>query len=400
MRDDFSRTARKLLIVILITIGIAFLSFVLFYKIGKEVLDYYFTTSSYIFDAEMPYVEALQQFIDNNSISIDECEKLESWARKSGITYLTISKERTIIYGITYVNNFELAGNASSTLHEMWMYLLPVRFTDDTADAFVYADFTEKYYEILSIVSAIISILISLLIIYIMINKEMKLLQRKLKEAEEAETQIRESKNELVRSMAHDLRTPLTGLLTYAEITKLEAIAGRSNLEHIEKIISKANEIKELTNQIFDYSIMNSGKLHVLMDEQDTFKNVFEDYLSEFCQVLTSKGFHVIAEKIEWGECLVCVNINFIGRIFNNLISNICKYGKEKTDIFLSLSREKGMMCIEIKNEIETQKRELESTGLGLKNIEAMMQEMNGIFEYKDDGNFFEAKIKFRCMTS
>ena len=72
---------------------------------------------------------------------------------------------------------------------------------------------------------------------------------------EQSETELINRKNMLIRSMAHDIRTPLAGLQSYAEIIKMENKKGAIPTEHIDVIFNKICEIKGLTDQLFDYSL-------------------------------------------------------------------------------------------------------------------------------------------------
>ena len=51
----------------------------------------------------------------------------------------------------------------------------------------------------------------------------------------------------------------------------------------------------------------------------------FGDYLSELCALLEYEGFKVNTDRLEWRQISVCINTDFIGRIMNNIISNIEK---------------------------------------------------------------------------
>ena len=142
MKYSFSKIAKRLTFVVALVFVIAFLLFALIYNIGKECLDFYFESSSYIQNKEEPYIESLQEYVTNKHIKLDECDKLEDWIKEHKVTYFTVSKEGQLIYGITYLDKFLLDGNATDSINETWEYFRPVTFDDGIGDVFVYASFT------------------------------------------------------------------------------------------------------------------------------------------------------------------------------------------------------------------------------------------------------------------
>lgn len=394
MKDKFKKTSNRLSFLVVITIIMTTSLYLVIYYIGHETLDYYFETSEYIQKNEKPYVYKLQQYIKNNSISITECDQLKEWIEKQNITYLTVSKDGVLLYGITYVNGYLLAGNASESMHNNWIYFMPIEFTDTNAEVFIYADYTEKYYMLISIISAIFSSVVSLLFIFYGIQKEIFYLQSGLLKAKKDEDEMRESKNKLVQSMAHDLRTPLTGLMTFAEILKLKAKAGTYDVKYIDKILDKAIEIKNLTDKIFDYSVVNNVTYNINL-ELEQFQPIFEDYLSDLSTIITTKGFIVNANEIVWPTCFLLINTDLLGRIFSNLESNINKYAEVGSEIIMRVQMQKNYVHIIILNKIDFRKRGLDSMGIGLKNVDIMMRAMNGKLYYKQIENRYITELIF-----
>ena len=87
MKYSFSKIAKRLTFVVALVFVIAFLLFALIYNIGKECLDFYFESSSYIQNKEEPYIESLQEYVTNKHIKLDECDKLEDWIKEHKVTY-------------------------------------------------------------------------------------------------------------------------------------------------------------------------------------------------------------------------------------------------------------------------------------------------------------------------
>ena len=78
----------------------------------------------------------------------------------------------------------------------------------------------------------------------------------------------------------------------------------------------------------------------------------FGDYLSELCALLEYEGFKVNTDRLEWRQISVCINTDFIGRIMNNIISNIEKYGKHENEVCIQLCYGNEEVGISIQNSI------------------------------------------------
>ena len=70
---------------------------------------------------------------------------------------------------------------------------------------------------------------------------------------EEKEHEMRVAQDKLVLGMAHDLRTPLTGLMTYIEILRKQENEGKVSREYIDKAFDKIFQIRALSDQMFEY---------------------------------------------------------------------------------------------------------------------------------------------------
>lgn len=194
---------------------------------------------------------------------------------------------------------------------------------------------------------------------------------------EQSETELINEKNMLIRSMAHDIRTPLAGLQSYAEIIKMENEKGAIPTEHIDVIFNKICEIKGLTDQLFDYSLAcNEEALE--LDAPCNMESAIGDYLSEMAFILRENSFSLDIEKLIWKDFKITVNSNFLGRIFNNITNNICKYADSKAPVCVSSIYRSKDAGIEITNHIADKSSLFNTTGMGIRNITLMMKQMNG----------------------
>ena len=97
---------------------------------------------------------------------------------------------------------------------------------------------------------------------------------------EDNEQKMKESQNSLVLAMAHDLRTPLTSLITFLEIA-LKKSKDIENTECLKKCYKKADQIRELTDQLFDFFLIQK-KEKVELEPSANAEYAIGEYLSEF----------------------------------------------------------------------------------------------------------------------
>lgn len=138
---------------------------------------------------------------------------------------------------------------------------MPVKFSDTEAYVFIYAGFTEKYYIVLMILDAGFSVFVGIALVYLRIRKIIAGYQIELEETQSQEKKTRQEKDELMRNMAHDLRTPLTGLMTYIDIMKLENQSDEENQKYLDIITDKVMDIKTQMDTLLDFSLASSEKI-------------------------------------------------------------------------------------------------------------------------------------------
>ena len=94
-------------------------------------------------------------------------------------------------------------------------------------------------------------------------------MRQELKEHEQTEKELRAAQEKLVVGMSHDLRTPLTGLLTYMEILRKQEREGNVSGEYIEKAYSRILQIKSMSDRMFEFFFIDSQKETELEPPED-----------------------------------------------------------------------------------------------------------------------------------
>ena len=376
MRDDLKRVKKKLFLTFAIAIIGTCVVFGLLYYLGIDLLNNYIEgTSHLIYDNEKPYIDEFQQYVSDNDISTTDVEQYDEWMSDHDIAFYSVQEMGKVIYNKSNVDKLISPAKNMYDYRFTGSYELPVQFADIEAKVFIYTGFTIKYYIALMIFDVGFSLMMGIVFVYLRIRKIIAGYQTELEASQEQEKKARQEKDELMRNMAHDLRTPLTGVMTYVDVMKLL-------------------DIRSQVDNLLDFSIAGSQR-PVELDASMDVEYIFGDYLSDVCAQLMKSNYEVDAEGISFKQVKVAVNMAFLTRIFSNLTDNIYKYADNKKPVVMKTAFTKKIFSVEIGNGVCDNKTLLKSAGIGLKSVDAMMQRMNGSMSFKREHGKFWVKLEF-----
>ena len=147
----------------------------------------------------------------------------------------------------------------------------------------------------------------------------------------------------MLSNISHDIKTPMTVILGYLEIMRIN---GTSTDEMLGKIEQKAENVMELINQFFTLAKLESGDMDIELSRIDVCE-VCRESILDFYGILTNKIFQV---DIDIPETSVYVHGNkeAIQRILFNLISNVIRYGADGKYLGISLRTDKNAVFIDV----------------------------------------------------
>lgn len=395
MRDDLKRVKKKLSLTFAIAIIGTCVVFGLLYYLGIDLLNNYIEgTSHLIYYNEKPYIDEFQQYVSDNDISTTDVEQYDEWMSEHDVSFYSIQEEGKVIYNKSNVDKLISPAKNMYDYRFTGSYELPVQFSDIEAKVFIYTGFTIKYYITLMIFDVGFSLMMGIVFVYLRIRKIIAGYQTELEASQEQEKKARQEKDELMRNMAHDLRTPLTGVMTYVDVMKLENEAYAENMKNLNFISEKVLDIRSQVDNLLDFSIDGSQR-PIEMDASMDVEYIFGDYLSDVCAQLMKSNYEVDAERISFKQVKVAVNMAFLTRIFSNLTDNIYKYADNRKPVVMKTAFTKKIFSVEIGNGVCDNKTLLKSAGIGLKSVDAMMQRMNGSMSFKREHGKFWVKLEF-----
>ena len=222
------------------------------------------------------------------------------------------------------------------------------------------------------------------------------------------------SAKNMLSNISHDIRTPMTVILGYLEIMRLEA-EGKDKM--VAKVEQKARKVMELINQFFTLAKLESGDTQVEMGRVNLSECCRENVL-DFYELLTQKEFQV---EIEIPEEPVFVegNEEALQRILFNLISNAVRYGSDGKYLGIAVRTEGVFALIHVTDRgkgiekafagtvferlftmEESRNREIQGNGLGLTIARNLAVKMGGditLVSEPDVSTTFT--VKLRKMT-
>ena len=150
------------------------------------------------------------------------------------------------------------------------------------------------------------------------------------------------SSKKMLANISHDIKTPLTVILGYLEILRLE---NRED-ETLQKVETKAKQVLELLDEFFTLAKLEAGDTNIEMAKVNINEVCRENVLC-FYEILTRKEFDVEV-VIPEEDVYVRGDKESIGRIVNNLLSNAIRYGGDGKYLGFFLEEEKDFIRIDV----------------------------------------------------
>ncbi|MDE7195348.1 MAG: HAMP domain-containing histidine kinase, partial [Oscillospiraceae bacterium] len=221
-------------------------------------------------------------------------------------------------------------------------------------------------------------------------------------------------KIDLVTNVSHDLKTPLTSIISYVELLSREELSPAAR-DYVTILQQKSTRLKNIVADVFELAKTTSGEIAVANEQLDLNKLSYQT-LAEMEDKISRSGFIVKANICD-PPVTVVSDGKRIYRIIQNLMDNALKYSLSGTRIYYSLEKTDGgeeppRAVITIKNiasyemNFTTEEilerftrgdksRTTEGSGLGLSIAQGFALACGGDFKIEIDGDMFKAMISF-----
>ena len=206
--------------------------------------------------------------------------------------------------------------------------------------------------------------------------------------------------SELITSMSHDIRTPLTVLLGYLDIMSASAEGDEQMQAYIKAAESTALRLKRLSDDMFGYLLVfGNSNAQPELESYDA-ETLIGQMLSEHVLLIGESGYNVDTDGIDHkalsGKTVVTDPQSLI-RIFDNAFSNLYKYADKEKPVKISISAEACNVIIKISNHVRHDGERVESNGIGLRTCKKLAEQLGAGFEFGGDGNTYSVKLTLPC---
>ena len=216
-------------------------------------------------------------------------------------------------------------------------------------------------------------------------------------------------KTELITNVSHNLKTPLTSIVSYVDLLKKEPIENEKAREYIEVLDRQSQRLKKLTTDLVDASKASSGVLNVSREPVDLSELVRQS-AGEYAERFALAELTPILSLPE--SAVVTADGRLFWRVLDNLLTNVVKYALSGTRVYLDVIAQEKATTISIKNISREalnipaeelmerfvrgdESRHTEGSGLGLSIARSLIELMGGEFRLTLDGDLFKAEIVF-----
>lgn len=168
-----------------------------------------------------------------------------------------------------------------------------------------------------------------------------------LQQAVEERTHSERMKVELVTNVSHDLKTPLTSIISYTELLAQEPLAPPAS-EYVQIMGEKAQRLKAMVQDVFEVSKAASGQLPVKLERLD-YARLLRQTLADMAQPIEDSGL-TLRTSIPETEVPITADSDRLYRVFQNLIGNALKYSLPGSRVYLDLTVESGIASASVRN--------------------------------------------------
>jgi len=221
-------------------------------------------------------------------------------------------------------------------------------------------------------------------------------------------------KTELITNVSHDIKTPLTSIINYAELINHEKSENQRVQEYSEVLLRQSNRLKKLLEDLVEASKATTGNLEVKLGSCEAGV-LLTQAVGEYQQKMEEKGLDLRVSRPE-EPVKILADGRHLWRVFDNLLNNICKYAQENSRVYLTLEQKGTQVFIIFRNmskyalnispeELEERfvrgdrSRHMEGNGLGLSIAKSLTELQKGRMDIVVDGDLFKVILTFDILN-
>ena len=226
------------------------------------------------------------------------------------------------------------------------------------------------------------------------------------------EVKSHKMKTELITNVSHDLKTPLTAIITYVNLLKEKNLTEEQREQYVDTLDKKSLRLKLLIEDLFEVSKANSGNIQLNIRDCDLV-NLIKQCYYEVEDKLEERGMAARLSMPE-GKILLRLDGEKTYRIYENLLNNVVKYAMPGTRVYVSMVEDGDRVTVTVKNITEAElyvpaeelterfvrgdasRGSVEGSGLGLAIARSFTELQGGKFDVEVDGDLFKVTTTWK----
>ena len=224
--------------------------------------------------------------------------------------------------------------------------------------------------------------------------------------AVQEEVKSQKMKSELITNVSHDLKTPLTAIITYVNLLKDKNLTEEQRAQYVDTLDKKSLRLKRLIEDLFEVSKANSGNVQLNLRDCD-LGNLIKQCFYEVQDKLEERNL-ITRLSLPDEKVILRLDGEKTYRIYENLFNNIVKYAMAGTRVYVTMTEEPDRVLVTVKNITEAElyvpaqdlterfvrgdasRGSVEGSGLGLAIVRSFTELQGGKLELEIDGDLFK----------
>ena len=443
----------RIVLCVLLALILAVLASMITFTVGNIVVDEFFLSEEAEAERDVELYQSFVAFVEENDVASTEAEKFDKWiSQYDDRVYLTVYREDKV-----FLKDFEISGDEvivpdngqagnntsgvnddliNSALGEGNLYsnydrtIYLVAFKDGVCAVTIGHEYSQVYTTIIMCITATVFFVVFFLITsgfnnrlrvrvknlseqvsrvsagdldasisldgrdeVTILSHDVEAMRSSLVDKINSENKAWKANQELITSISHDIRNPLTSLVGYSDILHNKQYTSDAEREsYLNRCRDKIYRLKELTDELFRYSLVfGTPEVQVKRTEEDALillGQLIGEPLAEF----KSNGCQV-ASTILINDIFISVDVLVLKRVFDNLFSNINKYADFSKPVVASVTKTGTVLDVKLINYKKDIENPVESSKIGLRTCERLCKSLDIEFAYSDKKDKFTAEM-------
>ena len=415
------------------------------FKVAEYIVDEFFLSEEAEAERDVELYQSFVEFVEVNDVASNDSEKFDEWINQYDDTvYLTVYREDKV-----FLKDFEISGgennlpdiendsaNVGDNLGEGNLYsnydrtIYSVAFKDGVCAVTIGHEYSQVYKTIIICIAALVFFVVFFTITsgfnnflrvrvknlseqvsqvssgdlnkpitlggrdeVAILSYDIETMRSTLVDKIQSENKAWKANQELITSISHDIRNPLTSLVGYSDILHNKQYSSQEECEnYLNRCHEKIYRLKELTEELFRYSLVfGAPEVQVNCVSEDA-AILLGQLIGEPLAELKSGGTEV-ACTILINNITINVDALVLKRVFDNLFSNINKYADLQKPVISSVTKNGEFLNVKLINFIKETDNPVESSKIGLKTCERLCKSLNIEFSYLEKKDKFTVEM-------